>query len=106
MSGSFAPSTPGARTVTLTAKYRRLRQLGFDDRAAANLTAVWMGIPVGRVPWKVRELTHLAFLNELARRGAAWSGPDDVAPPNGDVANEDPAADDQKVEVRRRAPGT
>ena len=79
MSASFGAATLGSRPEPLTATYRRLRQLGFDDPAAANLTALRSGVPIDSQPWKVRELTHLLFLRELASRRGEWTGTEDRA---------------------------
>ena len=79
MSASFGAATLGSRPEPLSAAYRRLRQLGFDDPAAANLTALRSGVPIGSQPWKVRELAHLLFLRELANTRGEWNGTDDRA---------------------------
>lgn len=79
MSASFGAATLGSRPEPLSAAYRRLRHLGFDDPAAANLTALRSGVPIGSQPWKVRELTHLLFLRELASTRGEWTGTEDRA---------------------------
>ena len=68
------------RNGTISATYRRLRILGFDEREAGNLSAYVSGIAIGPQPWTVRELTHLLFMREMYRVGRRWwSGADDRA---------------------------
>jgi hypothetical protein len=74
MSASF-----GSQPERLTAAYRRLRRLGFDDPAVADLTAVRSGFAIGSQPWRVRELTYLLFLRDLAGTRGEWSGAEDRA---------------------------
>jgi hypothetical protein len=69
----------GSRPELMSATYRRLRRMGFDDPEAANLTALTDGFRITSQPWTIRELTHLLFLRELARARGAWSGYDDRA---------------------------
>lgn len=73
MSASFGAATTGSRPELITATYRRLRRMGFDNAAAANLTAFKNGIGICSRPWAVSELTHLLFLRELGRSGRQWS---------------------------------
>jgi hypothetical protein len=79
MPASFASASSGSRPELVTASYRRLRQLGFDEPAAANLAAFKRGFEVTSQPWTVRQLTHLLFLRELRRAGGNWAGTDDRA---------------------------
>jgi hypothetical protein len=53
--------------------------MGFDDRDAANLTALSNGFGICAQPWTVREVTHLLFLHESCRVGRLWSDRDDRA---------------------------
>lgn len=84
MSASFGAATSESRPELIHATYRRLRQLGFDDPVAANLTAFGSGFLIGTQPWKVRELTHLLFLRELASTRGEWTGAQDRALTNVD----------------------
>ena len=79
MSASFGPATSGSRPELISATYRRLRRMGFDDAEAANLTALANGLAIDFQPWKIRELTRLLFLRALAHTRGEWSGADDRA---------------------------
>lgn len=79
MSASFGAATSESRPELISATYRRLQRLGFDDAAAANLAAVKNGFAIISQPWTVQELTHLLFLRELRHAGRRWSDPDDRA---------------------------
>jgi hypothetical protein len=68
------------RPWTISTTYRRLQNLGFDEREAGDLTAYISGIAIGAVPWTVWELTHLLFLREMNRLGRCWSDAEDRAP--------------------------
>lgn len=59
---------------------RRVRRGGFSDGEAANLVALANGLAIGSQPWRVRELSHLLFLRELASTRGEWTGADDRAP--------------------------
>jgi hypothetical protein len=72
-------ATSGTRRDLLSATYWRLRRMGFEDPAAANLTALGSGFSIGSQPWKVRELARLLFLRELASGRGEWSGAEDRA---------------------------
>ena len=81
------------RYGTITATYRRLRILGFDECEAGNLTAYINGVAVGPQPWTVRELGERKPLDPGATEGRVtlltlfhgMSGPganlDHLAPP-------------------------
>jgi len=79
MPASIGAAMSGSRPELISATYRRLRRMGFDDAEAANLTALTNGFAVGSQPWKVRELTRLLFLRALARTRGEWSGAEDRA---------------------------
>jgi hypothetical protein len=79
MSATYGSAIPGSRPELITATYRRLRWLGFDDPEAANLTAVMNGFGIASQPWRVGELTHLLFLRELRLTGRRWWDADDRA---------------------------
>jgi hypothetical protein len=92
------------RNGTISATYRRLRILGFDEREAGNLSAYVSGIAIGPQPWTVRELTHVLFMREMYRVGRGWSGADDRAAavdgarlPIGEGKPLDPDASDGRV---------
>jgi hypothetical protein len=77
MTPAIGAATSGSRPELISAMYRRLRRLGFDDPEAANLTALTNGFGITSQPWRIRELTHLLFLRELRRVGRRWSDADD-----------------------------
>lgn len=80
----FAPNwaaTSGSRPELITATYRRLQRMGFDDSEAANLTALTNGFAIGSQPWTVRELTHLLFVRVSNGNRGRWSNVDDRAEP-------------------------
>jgi hypothetical protein len=79
MSTSNGTATSGSQPELISATYRRLSRMGFDDAEAANLTALANGFATGSQPWKVRELTRLLFLRALARTRGQWSGAEDRA---------------------------
>jgi len=77
MTATFGGATHGSRPELVTATYRRLRRMGFEDPEAANLTALRNGVGITAQPWTVRERAHLLFLCELHRTGRQWSDADD-----------------------------
>jgi hypothetical protein len=70
-------ATSGSRPDLISATYRRLRRMGFDDPEAANISALTDGFRITSQPWTIRELTHLLFLRELDRARGEWSGAGD-----------------------------
>ncbi len=83
MTATTVAATCGSRPELISATYRRLRRVGFEDPEAANLTAFMIGLPIRSQPWKVRELTRLLFVRELARQSGEWSGGEDRASTDG-----------------------
>jgi hypothetical protein len=79
MSTTTEVATVGSRPELIRAAYRRLQRMGFADPEAANLTALKNGFEIVSQPWKVGELTSLAFVRELARARGEWSSPSDRA---------------------------
>jgi hypothetical protein len=65
MSASIKAGTSGLHRESLTATCRRLRQLGFDDPAAANLPAFKSGFRLNVDAWSGQELTHILVPREL-----------------------------------------
>lgn len=77
MTATIGAATSGSRPELISATYRRLRRMGFDDPEAANLTALKNGFGITSQPWTVRELTHLLFVHESRRVGRRWSDAED-----------------------------
>ena len=77
MTPTIGAATSGSRPELISATYRRLRRMGFDDPGAANLTALKSGFGITSQPWTVREVTHLLFVRESRRVGRLWSGAED-----------------------------
>jgi hypothetical protein len=71
-----APANTVGTTPRPAAAYRQLLMQGLAPDEAANITAVMRGLPVGKTPWTVREISHLLFLR--AMRDAGRFGPDDI----------------------------
>lgn len=79
MSTTIGVATFGSRPELISATYRRLRRMGFDDPEAANLIALKNGFRITSQPWTLRELAHLLFLRDSCRVGRRWSDADDSA---------------------------
>jgi hypothetical protein len=77
MRATIGSATAGPRPGLISATYQRLRRMGFEDPAAANLTALNSGLGLSSQPWTIREVNHLLFLRESRRVGHRWSHADD-----------------------------
>jgi hypothetical protein len=79
MTANLGFATSGSQPQLISATYRRLQRLGFEDAEAANLSALKNGFAICSRPWAVIELTHLLFLRETCSTGRRWSQADDRA---------------------------
>lgn len=70
-----APAKTVGTTPRPAAAYRLLVMQGLAPDEAANITAVMRGLPIGAIPWTVREISHLLFLRAMHEAGRF--GPDD-----------------------------
>jgi hypothetical protein len=77
MTATIGAATSGSRPELISATYRRLGRMGFDDPEAANLTALKNGFGITSQPWTVREVTYLLFVRESCRLARRWSDADD-----------------------------
>ena len=79
MTATVGPAGSDRQREPILTACRRIRRSGFTDGEAANLVALVNGLAIGSQPWRVRELTRLLFLRELASTRGEWTGTEDRA---------------------------
>ena len=82
MTATVGPAGSDRQREPILTTCRRIRRSGFTDGEAANLVALDNGLAIGSQPWRVRELTRLLFLGELASTHGEWTGTEDRASTN------------------------